>query len=137
MLANEAYAASNRAQLEVLLLAAGEDPVRVSGGNADALRNWLGRCEQIVQGRLRVVQAHHALLQVHPMHCLWRAIVQAELKGLDPLSVMASRLRSQIAERRQELYIGQRLQPLSGLAQAFLHRRIERMGAAGANSVAN
>ncbi|MCV2367462.1 J domain-containing protein [Roseateles oligotrophus] len=130
MLVNEAYAASNRAQLEVLLLAAGEDPVRVTGGNADALRNWLSRCEQLVQGRLRVVQAHMALLTVHPMHRLWLAIAQAEVKGLDPLSVMANRLRSQIGERRQELYIGQRLQPLSGLAQAFLHRRIERMGAA-------
>ncbi|MBT9492455.1 MAG: J domain-containing protein [Paucibacter sp.] len=130
MLVNQAYAASNRAQLEALLLATGEDPVRVSGGNTDALRNWLSRCEQLVQGRLRVVQAHMALLTVHPMHRLWLAIAQAETKGLDPLSVMASRLRSQIGERRQELYIGLRLQPQSSLAQAFLHRRIERMGAA-------
>jgi hypothetical protein len=130
MLVNEAYAASNRAQLEVLLLAAGEDPVRVCGGNTDALRSWLGRCEQLVQGRLRVVQAHLALLTVHPMHRLWLAIALAETKGLDPLSVMANRLRSQIGERRQELYIGLRLQPQSSLAQAFLHRRIERMGAA-------
>ncbi|MCV2359299.1 J domain-containing protein [Paucibacter sp. TC2R-5] len=134
MLVNEAYAASDRAKLEVLLLAAGEDPVRVSGGNADALRSWLSRCEQLVQGRLRVVQAHMALLTVHPMHRLWIAIAQAELKGLDPLSVMANRLRSQIGERRQELYIGQRLLPQSSLAQAFLHRRIERMGAAASAS---
>ncbi|WP_310385103.1 J domain-containing protein [Roseateles sp.] len=134
MLVNQAYSASNRAQLEVLLLAAGEDPVRVSGSNADALRNWLDRCERLVQGRLRVVQAHMALLTVHPMHRLWLAIAQAEVKGLDPLSVMANRLRSQIGERRQELYIGQRLLPQSNLAQAFLHRRIERMGAAASTN---
>lgn len=134
MLVNQAYAASNRAQLELLLLAAGEDPLRVMGGNGDALRLWLGRCEHMVQGRLRVVQAHLALLKIHPMHSLWQAIARAELMGLDPMSVMANRLRSQIAERRQELYIGQRLQPLSGLAQAFLHRRIERMGAAASAS---
>ncbi|MFY7866718.1 J domain-containing protein [Roseateles sp.] len=130
MQVNEAYAAQNRAQLEVLLLAAGEDPVRVNGGNVDALRTWLGRCEQIVQGRLRVVQAHSVALSAHPMHQLWQAIHKAEAKGLDPLAVMFNRLSTQIAERRQELYIGQRLRPESDLAVAFVLRRIERMGAA-------
>lgn len=130
MTVNEAYAANNRAQLEALLLAAGESPLRVMGGNADAMQTWLNRSEQMVQGRLRVVQAHLIALQAHPMHQLWQAIAQAELKGLDPLCVMANRLRSQIQERRRELYIGQRLLPESSLAQAFLRRRVERMGVA-------
>jgi hypothetical protein len=130
MQVNEAYALENRAQLEMLLLAAGEDPVRVTGGNADALRTWLSRCEQVVQGRLRVVQAHSVALTAHPMYQLWQAIVKAEAKGLDPLSVMVNRLHTQIGERRKELYIGQRLQPESELAEAFVLRRIERMGAA-------
>lgn len=129
MQVNEAYKAERRQDLEALLLAAGEDPVKVSGGNADALRTWLGRCETAVQGRLRVVQAHLVALQAHPMHQLWQAISHAETLGLDPFSVMAQRLRSQINERRQELYIGQRLLPEPGLAEDFLRRRIERMGA--------
>jgi len=129
MRVNEAYKAERRQQLEALLLAAGEDPVKVSGGNADAVRTWLSRCETAVQGRLRVVQAHLVALQAHPMHQLWQAISRAETLGLDPFSVMVQRLRSQINERRQELYIGQRLQPESGLAEDFLRRRIERMGA--------
>lgn len=128
MLVNEAYAAERRHQLEALLLAAGEDPVKVTGGNADALRSWLSRCEAAVQGRLRVVQAHRVALEAHPMHQLWQAIRRAEAMGLDPFSVMVKRLHSQIAERRQELYIGQRLQPEPGLAEDFLRRRIERMG---------
>ncbi|WP_349743375.1 J domain-containing protein [Roseateles cavernae] len=129
MTVNEAYAANDRSRLETLLLAAGEHPVKVTGGNADAVLEWLRRSELAVQGRLRVVQAHLVALAAHPMHQLCKAIVQAEAKGLDPLAVMASRLRTQIAERRQELYIGQRLQPESGMAQAFLHRRQERLGA--------
>ncbi|MET0517587.1 MAG: hypothetical protein ABW005_02010 [Burkholderiaceae bacterium] len=132
MVVNEAYAAGDRPRLEALLLAAGEDPVKVTGGNADAVRHWLGRSELAVQGRLRVVQAHRVVLQSHPMHQLWQAIERAEAKGLDPLAVMASRLRSQIGERRQELYIGQRLQPDSGLAAAFLQQRVDRMGALAA-----
>ncbi|WP_133155084.1 J domain-containing protein [Kinneretia aquatilis] len=129
MLVNEAYASENRTRLEALLLAAGEDPLKVTGGNADALHEWLSRCENSVQGRLRVVQAHRVALEAHPMHQLWQAISRAEKLGLDPFHVMVQRLRSQIAERRQELYIGQRLQPEPGLAEDFLRRRIERMGA--------
>ena len=60
------------------------------------------------------------------MHQLWQAITRAEAKGLDPLDVMASRLRSQISERRQQLYIGQRLQPQSELAQRFVHQMERR-----------
>ncbi|MDY0747014.1 J domain-containing protein [Paucibacter sp. R3-3] len=121
MAANQAYAHGDRAELERLLLAAGEDPVKVRGGNADAIRHWLIRSEFAAQGRLRVVQAHLALLNLHPMRELGHAIVRAEARGLDPLDVMASRLRSQIAERRQQVYIGQRLQPESDLARQFLH----------------
>lgn len=131
MRVNEAYASEDRGQLEALLLAAGEDPVKVTGGNADAVRLWITRSEQAVQGRTRVVQAHYVALQAHPMHQLWEAITRAEAKGLDPFGVMVNRLRTQIGERRQELYIGQRLQPDSssgrGLAEAFLLRRLQRM----------
>lgn len=133
MAANEAYAAGDRSRLEALLLAAGEDPLKVTGSNGNAVLEWLRRAELAVQGRLRVVQAHLLALQAHPMHQLWVAIERAEVKGLDPLSVMANRLRAQIAERRQELYIGQRLQPDSELALAFLHQRMERMGAVATN----
>ncbi|CAN5261944.1 hypothetical protein BH11PSE10_BH11PSE10_03650 [soil metagenome] len=128
MVVNEAYAAGDRPRLEALLLATGEDPVKVTGGNADAVRNWLTRTEQAVQGRTRVVQAMHAALKTHPMHQLCHSITRAEAEGLDPFNVMAKRLNAQIAERRQELYIGQRLNAGSGLAQAFLQRRIERVG---------
>lgn len=127
---NECYAAGDRLRLESLLLAAGEDPVKVSGSDRSAQLEWLKRAETLVQGRLRVVQAHLAELQAHAMHRLWLAITQAEAKGLDPLSVMANRLRAQIAERRQELYIGLRLQPESALARDFLRRRCERIGSA-------
>ncbi|MFN3810504.1 MAG: J domain-containing protein [Roseateles asaccharophilus] len=131
MTVNKAYEQQDRAQLEQLLIAAGEAPERVTGNNSLAMLEWLQRCEQAVRGRLRVVQAHQAALLAHPMHRLWAAIVQAEAKGLDPMGVMASRLRSQIVERRRELYIGQRLQPDSGLAQNFLHqRRLRVMGTA-------
>ena len=46
----------------------------------------------------------------------------------DPLAIMANRLRAQITERRQELYIGQRLQPESSMAEAFLRQRQQRLG---------
>ena len=129
---NEAYATNNRPRLEALLLAAGEDPVKVTGGNADAVRAWLTRAEANVQGRTRVVQAMLASLKTHPMHALCHAISRAEADGLDPFTVMGNRLRAQIAERRQELYIGQRLDADSGLAQAFLQQRVVRMGGAAA-----
>ncbi len=127
MAVNAAYAIGDRATLASMLLAAGEDPVKVTGGNADALRHWLVRSELALQGRLRVVQAHMALLSTHSMHKLWLAITRAEAESLDPLAVMASRLRSQIAERRQEVYIGQRLHAPSSLAQDFLRQRADRM----------
>jgi hypothetical protein len=59
---------------------------------------------------------------------LLAAIERAEKKGLDPLAIMANRLRAQITERRQELYIGQRLQPESSMAEAFLRQRQQRLG---------
>ncbi len=122
MTVNEAYAVGDRKRLESLLLAAGEDPVKVTGGNADAIRHWLARSELALQGRIRVVQAHLALLAAHRMHPLGQAISRAEAKGLDPLEVMASRLRAQIAERRAQLYIGERLEPESVLSREFLHQ---------------
>jgi len=125
---NDAYAASDRTRLEQLLLAAGESTFKVKGGDADAVMAWLRQAERSVQGRLRVVQAHAALLLSHPMHQLGEAIERAERKGLQPLTIMANRLRAQITERRQELYIGQRLQPESGMAEAFLRQRQQRLG---------
>lgn len=127
---NQAFAAGDRAQLEALLLASGENPVRVTSSNAEAQRHWLTRSEHAVQGRLRVVQAYLLLLNAHPMHQLWRAIDRAESIGLNPLGVMALRLRSQIEQLRRELYIGQRLKAKPALAQAFLRRRVELVGAA-------
>lgn len=131
---NDAYAAEDRVRLEDLLLAAGESLVKVKGGNADAVMEWLRQAERSVQGRLRVVQAHLAALNAHPMNELGESIARAEKKGLDPLGIMASRLRAQITERRQELYIGQRLQPDSGMAEAFLRQRQLRAGGGVARS---
>ncbi len=128
MAINQAYARGDREPIERLLLAAGEDPVKVTGGNADAMRHWLSRSETAVQGRMRVVQAHNALLETHPVHKLCAAVESAEAQGLDPLGVMAARLQSQIAERRQEIYIGQRLRPDSQLARDFIQRCEQRGG---------
>lgn len=127
MAVNDAYASQDRPRLEALLLAAGEERIKVSGSDRAAQLDWIQRAEARVQGRLRVVRAHRAALLTHRMHALWQAVVQAEAKGLDPLSVMAKRLRAQIAERRQELYIGQRLQPESVLAREFVRRSVERL----------
>jgi hypothetical protein len=126
MVVNEAYASSDRRQLETLLLAAGELPEKVIGGPADAVRAWLGLCEHLVQGRIRVVQAQMLVLQNLQMHQLRVAIERAEAGGMRPLDIMASRLRAQIAERRQELYIGQRLQPDSDLAVSFVRQHQAR-----------
>lgn len=125
---NEAYAAADRVRLEALLLGSGESLFKVKGGDADAVLAWLRQAERAVQGRLRVVQAYQALLDNHPMRQLCDAIEQAERKGLDTLAIMANRLRAQITERRQELYIGQRLQPESNMAEAFLRHRQQRLG---------
>ncbi|KQY88732.1 J domain-containing protein [Pelomonas sp. Root1444] len=128
MVVNDAYERGDRPCLETLLLAAGELPEKVIGGPADAVRAWLGLCEHLVQGRIRVVQAQTALLHGLQMHELRIAIERAEAGGMRPLDIMAARLRAQIAERRQELYIGQRLQPDSDLAQSFVKQRQARIG---------
>lgn len=126
--ANEAYALGDRRQLASMLIAVGEDPLKVHGSNGSAVLESMRRTELAVQGRLRVVQAHRVALEAHPMHQLWLAIAKAEAKGLDPLGVMANRLRQQIAERRQEVYIGQRLDPAEAdLASAFLLQRARRL----------
>lgn len=131
MVVNEAYANSDRARLESLLLAAGEAPEKVIGGPADAVRAWLGLCEHLVQGRIRVVQAQTALLQSQQMHQLRVAIERAETGGMRPLDIMAARLRAQIAERRQELYIGERVGGDTGMAADFLRRRYQRLTGLG------
>ncbi|MFO1227168.1 J domain-containing protein [Roseateles sp.] len=124
---NEAYAAEHRPRLEALLLAAGESPERVLGGTAPALKHWLSQCEQIVQARTRVVQAQLAWLRTQALTRMCEAVERAELTGLRPLDIMAARLRTQITERRQELYIGQRLQADDRLAVDFLRTRYSRM----------
>jgi len=135
MAANNAYAAQDRATLEQLLLAAGEDVVRVHGGSADAQRHWLKTCENAVQARLRVVRAHRAALEANPVRSLSEAIERAESQGLDPFGVMATRLRSLIRERRQELYIGERLNADSRLAPDFVQRFASRSHAASRGSM--
>ncbi|NCT81860.1 MAG: hypothetical protein GXC94_01830 [Comamonadaceae bacterium] len=127
MVVNEAYASGDRHRLETLLLAAGELPERVIGGPADAVRAWLGLCEHLVQGRIRIVQAQMALLQAQQMHELRIAIERAEAGGMRPLDIMAARLRAQIAERRQELYIGERVGGDAGLAADFLRKHHQRL----------
>lgn len=131
MVVNEAYANSDRAKLESLLLAAGEAPEKVIGGPADAVRAWLGLCEHMVQGRIRIVQAQTALLHNLQMHQLRVAIERAEAGGMKPLDIMAARLRAQIAERRQELYIGERVGGDARLAADFLRKRYQRLTGLG------
>jgi len=132
MAVNAAYAAGERWRLESMLLAAGEEPAKVSGGNAEALRNWLAHCEHLVQTRLREVNDYLTALSQHAMHKLWRSVSDAEARGLDPVSMMALKLRGQISERRKELYIAQRLKPESSLARVFLHRRAGHLAGATA-----
>ena len=127
MAVNEAYAAGERHKLETLLLAAGELPEKVIGGPADAVRAWLGLCEHMVQGRIRVVQARTLVLQNLQMHQLRVAIERAEAGGMKPLDIMANRLRAQIAERRQELYIGERVGGDARLAADFLRKHSQRL----------
>ncbi|MFT7774615.1 hypothetical protein [Roseateles sp.] len=127
MIVNDAYASGDRSRLEALLLAAGELPEKVIGGPADAVRAWLGLCEHMVQGRIRVVQAQTAMLQAQQMHELRIAVERAEAGGMRPLDIMAARLRAQIAERRQELYIGERVGGDVGLAADFLRKRHQRL----------
>jgi hypothetical protein len=131
MTVNDAYERGDRSTLERLLLAAGELPERVIGGPADAVRAWLGLCEHMVQGRIRVVQAQTLVLQNLQMHQLRVAIERAEAGGMKPLDIMAARLRAQIAERRQELYIGERVGGDASLAADFLRKRYQRMTGLG------
>ncbi|MBW8844419.1 MAG: hypothetical protein JF607_05540 [Burkholderiales bacterium] len=131
MVVNDAYANGDRHRLETLLLAAGELPERVIGGPADAVRAWLGLCEHLVQSRIRIVQAQTAVLHNLQMHQLRIAIERAETGGMKPLDIMAMRLRTQIAERRQELYIGERLGSDARLAADFLRKRYQRLTGLG------
>ncbi len=131
MVVNDAYASGDRHRLETLLLAAGELPEKVIGGPADAVRAWLGLCEHLVQGRIRIVQAQTVVLQAQQMHELRIAVERAEVGGMRPLEIMANRLRAQIAERRRELYIGERVGGDARLAADFLRRRYQRLTGLG------
>ena len=128
MRVNAAFAAHDRQALEALLFEAGEDPGKISGGNIQALCNWIAHCEERVQARLRLVNGYRAALSGHSLGKLWQTVSQAEARGLDPLQLMASRLQEQIVERRKELYIAERVKPESSLARAFLHQRAARVG---------
>jgi hypothetical protein len=128
MVVNAAYAANDRQALEALLLSEGDDPTTVHGGNAHALRNWLAVCEEKVQARLRLVASYLEAVGNHSLGRLCEQVTQAESRGLDPMGLMAFKLREQIVERRKELYIGERIKPDSSLAHAFLHQRAQRVG---------
>jgi hypothetical protein len=130
MAVNAAYAAGERWRLEAMLAAAGEDLTKVCGGQAQALRNWLAHCEDLVQQRLRLVNDYLGALSGTGMYRLWRSVEQAEARGLDPLATMVMQLRAQVIERRKELYISARLKPDSSLARAFLHQRVGRQSGA-------
>ncbi|MDN3545146.1 MAG: J domain-containing protein [Roseateles asaccharophilus] len=130
MAVNAAYAAGERWRLEAMLVAAGEDVLKVCGGQAQALRNWLAHCENLVQQRLRLVNDYLEALSGTGMYRLWRSVEQAEARGLDPLATMVMQLRAQVVERRKELYISARLKPDSSLARAFLHQRVGRQSGA-------
>lgn len=130
MAVNTAYAAGDRGRLEALLMAAGEDPVQLTGGQAQALCHWLAHCESLVQQRLRLVNEYLGALSGSGMYRLWRTVTQAEARGLDPLDGMVAQLRARVVERRKELYISARLKPDSSLARAFLHQRALSLGTA-------
>jgi len=123
MAVNAAFAAHDRHALEALLFRVGEDPGKITGGNIQALCNWLAHCEERVQARLRLVNSYMSALSNQSMCKLWHSVSLAESRGLDPLNLMAFGLREQIVERRKELYIAQRVKPESSLARAFLHQR--------------
>jgi hypothetical protein len=118
--ANLAYANQDRTVLEGLLIAAGESPVRLSGFDVHAQWQWLERCEQLAQGRMRLIRAHLVLLRQHPNTVMAEAVTRGRERGLDALALMELRLKAQVQDLRQQHYIGARLAPDSGLAQAFL-----------------
>lgn len=129
--ANLAYADHDRATLEGLLIASGESPQRVAGfGGFDvhAQWQWLSRCEQLAQARLRLLQAHLLLLRQHPLTVLAEHVLRGEQRGLDALALMHTRLRAQATQLRQQLYIGARLQPRTPLAAEFLQQWQQRWG---------
>lgn len=128
--ANLAYADQDRATLEGLLIAAGESPQRLGGFDVHAHWRWLERCEHLAQGRMRLLRAHLVLLRQHPMTVLAEHIERAQGRGLDALALMQSRLRVQAHELRQQLYIGERLQPRSSLSRDFLAQWQARWGEA-------
>ncbi|MFO1253072.1 hypothetical protein [Inhella sp.] len=128
--ANLAYADQDRATLEALLIAAGESPQRLGGFDIHAHWRWLERCEQLAQGRLRLLRAHLVLLRQHPVTVFAEHVERARGRGLDALAIMELRLRAQAQELRRQLYIGERLQPRSPLSRDFLAQWQARWGEA-------
>ena len=100
---NLAYAQGDRYAIERLLVQSGDDPQHISGDNILARLHWVQLREQQLRRRDQYVQSRLNELRCNPMHELWRVVSDAEARGLDPLGVMAERLRAQIDERRQEL----------------------------------
>lgn len=100
---NLAYVQGDRFTIERLLVQSGDDPVRVSGDNTLVRLHWARQREQQLRQREQHVMSRLTELRSNPMHKLWVAVSHAEALGLDPLGVMAERLRMQVLERRQEL----------------------------------
>lgn len=100
---NLAYAQGDRYTIERLLVQSGDDPQQISGDNTLARLHWVYLREQQLRERQQYVQSRLSELRSNPMHKLWKSVSEAEALGLDPLGVMAERLRLQVNERRQEL----------------------------------
>ena len=100
---NLAYAQGDRYTIEHLLVQAGDDPQHVSGDNTLARLHWIYLREQQLREREQYLQSRMDELRSNPLHKLWQVVTDAEARGLDPLGVMAERLRLQIDERRQAL----------------------------------
>ncbi|MFG6448485.1 hypothetical protein ACG0Z6_09560 [Roseateles sp. BYS180W] len=115
---NLAYARGDRRYLEALLMAATDPAARPTSGSASAHTQWLQRCEQAARLRHQELHAFQAELCSHPLHALLCPANTAP--DADPLKAHAEQLRRHMAQRRRELYIGQRVKPQSELAAAFL-----------------
>lgn len=100
---NLAYAQGDRFTIERLLVQAGDDPQRISGDSTLARLHWAHQREQQLRQREKYVMTRLADLRSNPLHKLWKTVSDAEALGLDPMGVMADRLRLQIDARRQEL----------------------------------
>lgn len=100
---NLAYEQGDRFTIERVLVKAGESPDKVSNDHLLARLHWVQNLEHKLRQRDRDITRRLEELRSNPMHRLWQVVSDAEARGLDPLGVMAERLRGQIAERRREL----------------------------------